>query len=121
MGYDHSKMLFYKDTGEVSEEVWDVLLFELLGEANPSDQQALYNAHMSGNAETKQGIHQHYFPQTLYALQHHVDSFLRDLDKLDERMRGSNDVIHPRLPLLRRHNEFVRETFLTVKARLQQY
>merc|ERR1712232_1091290 len=26
MGYDHSRMLFYKDTGGVSQEVWDVLL-----------------------------------------------------------------------------------------------
>ena len=121
MGYDHSRMLFYRDTGEVSQEVWDVLLYRLLGESNPSDQQALYTAHVNDDVDTKQAIHEHYFPQTLSALQSHVDSFLSDLDKLERKMEGSNDEIHPRLPLLLRHNEFVRQTFLTVKARLQQY
>ena len=30
MGVDFSRMLFYKDTGDISEEVWDVLLYHIL-------------------------------------------------------------------------------------------
>lgn len=46
MGYDHSKMLFYKETGDVSQEVWDVLLYQIL-ESDPATQQQLYNAIIS--------------------------------------------------------------------------
>ena len=119
MGCDHSKMLFYKDTGEVSQEVWDVLLYKILGEADPETQQALYNAHMSNDYETKQQIHEYYYPQTYAALQEHVSSFLKQLDELREKASGRNLEIHPRIPLVMRHNDFVRQTFLMVQQRLQ--
>mmetsp|Transcript_32515 Transcript_32515/g.71371 ORF Transcript_32515/g.71371 Transcript_32515/m.71371 type:complete len:442 (-) Transcript_32515:106-1431(-) len=116
MGYDHSRMLFYKDTGAVSEEVWDVLLFQLL-ENNP-DQQVLYQAQMNGDANTKRSIHEKYYPQTYAALQNHVDSFLNDLDVLSGKAAGKDINEHPRLPLIMGHNEFVRNTFMAVKANL---
>lgn len=116
MGYDHSRMLFGKDTGDVSEEVWDVLLYQLL-ENNP-DQRSLYDAHMNGDFATKQQIHQHYFPETLAALRNHVDTFLNSLDELSAKAVGRDVNDHPRLPLIMRHNEFVRDTFLMVKANL---
>lgn len=119
MGYDHSRMLFYKDTGHVSDEVWDVLLYQLL-ESNPAEQQGFYNAHINGDYETKQSFHGQYFPQTLVALQHHVDSFVHQLDALAAKAEGRDLSIHPRLPLIRRHNDFVRSTFMTVRAQLQQ-
>ncbi|CAB9499232.1 M protein repeat protein [Seminavis robusta] len=119
MGYDQSRMLFYKDTGEVSPEVWDVLLYQVL-ESNPSDQQVLYQAHMNGDFETKQALHGQYFLQTKVALQNHVDSFLNSLQTLSKKAEGRNLEIHPRLPLIMRHNEFVRNTFLLVKANLDQ-
>ena len=119
MGCDHSKMLFYKDTGEVSQEVWDVLLYKILGETDPETQQALYNAHMSNDYDTKQQIHEYYYPQTYAALQEHVTSFLKQLDELTEKASGRNLEIHPRIPLVMRHNEFVRQTFVLVQQRLQ--
>ena len=121
LGYDHSRMLFYKDTGGVSEEVWDVLLYQLL-EGMPDQQQAFYQAHMNGDVNTKQSFHQQYYPQTAAALMNHIDTFLAELDvlcqKATERMRGKRARKHPRLPLILRHNEFVRQTFLTVRAQL---
>mmetsp|Transcript_14775 Transcript_14775/g.29842 ORF Transcript_14775/g.29842 Transcript_14775/m.29842 type:complete len:467 (-) Transcript_14775:420-1820(-) len=118
LGYDFSRMLFYKDTGDISEEVWDVMLYQILGTKNRDVQQTFYNAHMAGDANTKQQIHQQYFADTSTALQTHVDTFLKQLDALSEKGRGKNYNEHPRLPLILKHNEFVRETFLRVKANL---
>lgn len=124
MGYDHSRMLFYKDTGDVSEEVWDVLLYHtILGHQSGGgdDKQAFYQAHMNGDYSTKQSIHETYFSETLYALQSHVDTFLGELEELTEKTNGRDLNTHPRLPLLMRHNTFVRDTFLKVRSRLLEY
>jgi dihydrodipicolinate synthase/N-acetylneuraminate lyase len=118
MGYDHSRMLFYKDTGEVSPEVYDVLLYQILRETNPADMQRLYEAHMRGDVASKQAIHQQYYPQTAAALTKHVNGFLNDLNTLKSKSIGKDPAEHPRLPLIMAHNEFVRETFERVSANL---
>mmetsp|Transcript_34159 Transcript_34159/g.50193 ORF Transcript_34159/g.50193 Transcript_34159/m.50193 type:complete len:433 (-) Transcript_34159:80-1378(-) len=117
MGYDHSRMLFYKDTGDISTEVWDVMLYQNLA-SNRDVQQAFYEAHMQDDAETKGAIHQQYFLETATSLQSHVNSFLTQLDELSEKSYGQDPSEHPRLPLILRHNEFVKTTFLAVKDRL---
>lgn len=117
LGFDFSRMLFYKETGDVSEEVWDIMLYQVLNK-NKADQQAFYNAHMNGDADTKSAIHQHYFAETSTALKNHVDSFLMQLDELSAKSEGKDWNEHPRLPLILKHNEFVKNTFLTVKSRL---
>lgn len=119
MGYDHSQMLFY-NTGDVSEQVYDVLLYQILDREDRQAQQALYDAHMQGDVETKNAIHQQYADQTMVALNKHVDQFLRQLDELSVKAAGKDINEHPRLPLISQHNEFVRETFLSVKARLAE-
>ena len=118
MGYDPSRMLFYKDTGDVSQEVWDVLLYQILGDMDPSQQQALYQAQMNGDYDTKQAIHNQYYPQTSSALLNHIDTFVNQLDALSKKTMGRDPAVHPRLPLIRKHNDFVRESFLTVRQRL---
>ncbi|KAL3932388.1 MAG: hypothetical protein SGARI_003975 [Bacillariaceae sp.] len=118
MGYDPSRMLFFKDTGDVSQEVWDVLLYQILGDMDPSQQQALYQAQMNGDMDTKQSIHDQYFQQTTSALVNHIDSFVNQLDALSRKTEGRDPAVHPRLPLIRKHNDFVRESFLTVRQRL---
>lgn len=120
MGYDYSRMLFFKGTGDVSEEVWDVLLYQNLA-SNRQAQQAFYQAHMTGDAETKSAYHQQYFPETLASLREHVDTFLVQLDELSAKAAGKDFNEHPRLPLIIRHNDFVKETFQAVKASLDQY
>lgn len=118
LGLDFSKMLFYKDSGEISEEVWDVMLYSQVLAQERDVQQQFYQAHMNGDAETKNAIHQHYFMQTSAALQKHVDTFLKQLDDLSAKGVGKDPQEHPRLPLILRHNDFVKTTFMTVKARL---
>ena len=117
LGYDFSRMLFYQGTGEVSPEVWDILLYQRLA-SNRNDQLAFYQAHMNGDEDTKNAIHQHYFADTSAALMKHVDTFLQQLDELSAKGDGKDRNEHPRLPLILRHNEFVKETFLAVKANL---
>lgn len=117
LGYP-SSMLFYNDGG-ISNEVWDVLLHEELGKVNYDEQQAFYQAHMSGDEATKSNYHSQYFPQTLAALQKHVDYILNELGELGVwQMTGLNADRHPRLPLIMRHNEFVKNTFDLVKQNL---
>ncbi|KAL3902941.1 MAG: hypothetical protein SGARI_005605 [Bacillariaceae sp.] len=118
MGYDPSRMLFFKDSGDVSQEVWDVLLYQILGDIDPSQQQELYQAHTTGDFDTKQAIQNQYHPQTSNALLNHIDSFVNQLDQLSRKTEGRDPAVHPRLPLIRRHNDFVRESFLTVRQRL---
>ena len=119
MGYDHSRMLFGKN-GEISQEVYDVVLYRILGEMNVKDQQRFYTAHTQGDYDTKQSIHSRYYQDYTYvALLNHIDTFLYELEKLAEKTVGRDaEITHPRLPLILKHNEFVKQTFLKVKSRL---
>lgn len=117
LGYSFDRMLFYKDTGEVSQEVWDVLLYQYLEKLDTDQRREFYKAHMEGDYASKQSFHQKYYPETNGKLMFHVNSFLEKLDQLNERTRDMDINDHPRAPLVIRHNEFVRDTFLAVKAR----
>ena len=117
MGYAHNRMLFYKDTGDVSEEVWDVLLHQILSASNISKKRALHKAHIDEDYETKQALHEQFYPDTSAKLLDHIDTFINQLDELSAKSAGRDVYEHPRLPLILRHNEFVRNTFLTVRAR----
>lgn len=120
LGLDFSRMIFYHETGEASEEVWDVLLYSKVLKDDRNAQQAFYQAHMNGDTSTKQAIHQQFFGQTLAVLRNHVDTFLKDLEELTQIAITKDPQEHPRIPLILRHNEFVKTTFLTVQQRLQQ-
>ena len=61
IGLSFSRMLFYKDTGEVSEEVYDVLLYQILSEhSNRQAQEEFYNACSTGDVELKNAYHQQF-------------------------------------------------------------
>jgi hypothetical protein len=122
LGYDPRRMLFYKDSGDVSEEVWDVLLYhKVLGDNDDwQTQQAFYQAHISGDTATKQAIHNQYYGQTVQALLQHVEDFLFLLDRLAEKAVGRDLSVHPRLPLVQRHNKYVRDIFMKVRSNLLQ-
>jgi len=121
IGLDFSRMLFYKDTGDITGEVWDVLLYTILEDLEDDDRQtqtAFYNACMQGDEGTKNAIHQQYFPLTSRALQIHVNSFLHQLDELNAKGATYDINEHPRVPIILEHNTFVKETFLRVKNNL---
>ena len=114
--YDYSDLLFSVD-GQVSPAVYDVVLYSILANADDSSlRQKFYQACLSGNDAEKNAYHQEYLPYTLEALQKHVDGMLRTLDELSDRANGYDLSTHPRIPLILKHNEFVRSTFLNVKA-----
>jgi len=117
LGYAENRMLFY-NTGDVSEEVWDILLYMALGENDPEIQQQFYQAHMTGDYATKQYIHEQYYPLTAKKLANHINTFLAELAALEKKVDYGGKVAaddHPRLPLILRHNEFVKNIFLTVR------
>lgn len=120
MGYAHNRMLFYKDTGETSDEVWDVLLHQILSGSNIAKKRKLYQAHLDDDYETKQALHEQYYPETSAKLLEHIDTFIEQLDELSAKSDGRDVNEHPRLPLILSHNEFVRNTFLAVRARYFQ-
>merc|ERR1712176_83243 len=118
LGYDFSDLLFYKDTGDITMPVYDVFLYNVLKQADPSVRQGFYEACMRGDEETKQSYHQEYFPYTKEALQKHVNSFLLDLDRLSSKAQSYDLRTHPRVPVILQHNAFTKETFQRVKANL---
>lgn len=61
LGYNPNRMLFFSDGG-VSSEVWDVLLYSRLEKKQQLEnvKNAFYQAHMSGDEQTKQAIHAQY-------------------------------------------------------------
>lgn len=118
IGFDFTRMLFYKDSGDISEEVWDVVLYSKVLAMKPDVKQQFYDAHMSGDIDLKRAIHQEYMLETSTELKNHVDTFLTQLDILSAKGDGKDLNEHPRLPLILKHNEFVKQTFLNVKARL---
>ena len=127
LGYPNS-MLFYND-GSISNEVWDVLLYELLLKVSlPDEQQQFYQAHMTGDDDDegttiKASYHEQYFAQTFQSIQSHVNYILNELDELGMGLetqiaQGQDATRHPRLPLIMRHNEFVKCTFDNVQQNL---
>jgi len=125
LGYPN-QMLFYND-GSISNEVWDCLLYEELGNQSPAEQQQFHQACMVGDEATKAGYHDQYFPQTLSALREHVAFILNELEELatwqqsvqdKERHADLDATRHPRLPLIKRHNEFVKYSFQLVQQNL---
>jgi len=118
IGLSYSRMLFYKDTGEVSEEVYDVILYQILSDKNKQQKNEFYNACVNGDAATKAAYHQQYMGETMSKLKKHVDGFLKDLDELAAKAATKDLAEHPRLPLIVAHNDNARQTFLRVKEQI---
>ena len=120
VGYDTDKMLFFKDNGAITEEVWDVMLYSRL-ERKPAleaDRRAFYEAHMRGDKDTKVAIQNKYMASTCRALQRHVDGILAEIADLNVKTNSFDASTHPRLPLIQKHNYMVADTFTKVKANL---
>jgi len=116
-GKDFSKMLFYKN-GAISEEVWDVVLYDKVLRNKPDVRQQFYNAHIQGDGATKQAIHDAFIMETSSRVKAHVDQFLEQIDALNNKTIGKDVSKHPRLPIIMEHNDFVRTTFEAVKGNL---
>ena len=122
IGYEPSRMLFGTQNGDIAPEVWDVMLYSRLERkaALEGDKNAFYQAVISGNEQTKQAIHAKYLRDTTRAMQRHVNFILSELAELQVKTNAYDSSKHPRLPVIRRHNEMVVSTFQKVKATLDQ-
>mmetsp|Transcript_30065 Transcript_30065/g.67813 ORF Transcript_30065/g.67813 Transcript_30065/m.67813 type:complete len:430 (-) Transcript_30065:56-1345(-) len=118
MGYTFGNLLFYRDSGEVSPEVYDVILYQILKENDPSQAQEFYQSVMNGDEQTKNSYVENYWSYIKEELQKHVDGTLRDLDKWSSKASSYDINTHPRVPLILQHNSFVKETFTRVKNNL---
>ncbi|OEU20387.1 ribulose-1,5-bisphosphate carboxylase-like protein [Fragilariopsis cylindrus CCMP1102] len=117
LGYDFSNLLFFKDTGDMSSEVYDVVLYGILAQ-DENLKQGFYQACMNGDQDTKQQYLEQYYPNIIDALRTHVDGTLIELDQLSQKANSYDPSTHPRVPVILQHNAFVKETFLRVKANL---
>merc|ERR1712151_1450421 len=96
----------------------DVLLYAKELKNDMETKRAFYDAHVRGDAEPKNAMHNQCMGQTANELKMHVDAFLEQLTVLTGKADDKNWNEHPRLPLILRHNEFVRTTFEKVKLRV---
>ena len=122
IGYHPSRLLFYTENGGISPEVWDVMLYSKLERKSEWEhyRQAFYNAHMSGDQNTKSQIHMEFQKFTVSWLLTHVNGILAEIAELAVKMNAYDSSKHPRLPLLRKHNNLVASTFQKVRANLEQ-
>ncbi|KAL7547212.1 hypothetical protein ACHAWF_010530 [Thalassiosira exigua] len=117
LGYSFADLLFFKN-GDISPQVYDVVLYHVLKSNDASLAQEYYQAVMNGNEATKNQYQEQYWQYTKEELQKHVDGLLIDLDKWSALAQTYDRNTHPRVPIILQHNGFVKETFLKVKANL---
>lgn len=121
LGFEYDRMVFSVDSGDVAQEVWDVMLYLNLGKSDVNAQQQFYQAHMTSDEQTKAQIHQQYAGQTVYSLLEHVSEVLDEVAECQDTMdQGGMGLKHENLPTIRIHNEFVRQVFSKVQKNLQQ-
>lgn len=94
------------------------MLYTMLGEQDPNAQQQFAQAHRSGDANTKQEFHQYYLTQTATALVNHIDEMLGEIQYCDQKL--SSGQVFENMQMIANHNEVVRQTFLKVRANLEQ-
>lgn len=119
LGYDVAKMTFNTKDGSFSEELWDFVLYSLL-EQVPQIQEAFYQAHVSGNQNTKDSIRRKFYLETCIMLKKHVDKTLLEMNELNQKIDGYDMEEHELLPLIRRNNVFVAQVFSKVKHNVDQ-
>ena len=119
MKFGFKDLLFYKN-GEISPQVYDLVLYSIL-KTDPNFELApFFDACMNGDEETKNAYHGQYFSYTLDYLKGHVDTTLATLDTLSAKAATYDPASHPRAPLILQHNAFVKQTFEAVKYNLDQ-
>lgn len=120
LGFVHEKMVFYVENGAIADPVWDVMLYITLEKTDQAAKRQFYDAHMRGDEQTKANLHQMYRAETTTGLLEHVDAMLSELASRDALIQQQSGLQHPHLPMIKQHNDFVRETFMKVRYGLAQ-
>jgi hypothetical protein len=119
IGYDVSAMTFNTTDGSFTEEVWDFLLFSLL-EQVPELQELYHKSHISGDKSAKDSLRRKFYLETCIMLKKHVDKTLLEMDKLIDKVDQQDLSKHELLPMIRKNNVFVAQTFSKVKYRVDR-
>jgi len=114
IGLSYSRMLFFP-TGEISPEIFDVLTYQILGEKNRQEQKVFYEACLNGDDGTKAVYLNQYYYEIYGRIKKHVDKFLNELSELEGKAVRVDENSHPRIGMIREHNNFVKDIFLAVK------
>jgi hypothetical protein len=118
---DRSKMVYRTVDGGIAIAVWDCILYTLLAQV-PQEQELFYSAHLKGNTEEKLLFHKKYGLEEALTVKNHVEATaneFKDLVTKIDAMSEEEQASHPRLPMIRRHNRFLFETFDKVKDRVK--
>jgi len=120
LGYELKDVLFQTDTGEISPQVWDVFLYDILQKNDPNAAQQFYMACQNNDEGTKEQYKGEYLPYTVEALKQHVYSILSDAENLTMKAQSYDINLHPRVPVIVAHNQLVSQTFTMTAALLEQ-
>lgn len=91
------------------------LLGQILGEKNRQDQKVFYEACLNGDDETKGVYLNQYYYEIYDRMKKHIDKFLNELTELEGKAVRVDENSHPRIGMIREHNNFVKDIFLAVK------
>mmetsp|Transcript_18259 Transcript_18259/g.52227 ORF Transcript_18259/g.52227 Transcript_18259/m.52227 type:complete len:507 (+) Transcript_18259:52-1572(+) len=117
---DRSSMI-YRDDGAISNAVWDSTLYVTLAQ-KPDEQRAFYEARINDDAELFQALHRKYRLEIALSLKNHAEAVLQTeyLVPTDQELSKINVKEHPQLPMILKHNRFMRKVFGNVKDRLEK-
>ena len=117
---DRSAMI-YRDDGAISNAVWDSTLYVTLSQ-KPEEQAAFYEARINDDAEAFQTLHRKYRLEIALSLKNHAEAVLQTeyLVPTDQELSKIDVKEHPRLPMILKHNRFMRKVFGNVKDRLEK-
>ena len=131
---DRSKMVYRTQDGAISNTVWDTVLYSLLEQQVAGNAQVeatreeFYQAHVTGDEETKAAIRERYILESSMTLRNHVDRTLKEFNELVDKVdaiieaSGDKDMVnkeYPRLDMIHKHNKFVQGVFQKVQQRLE--
>ena len=120
LGYDFKDLLFDVNTGDISSQVWDVFLYELLQNNDEGAANEFWIACKTNDEDVKQEYHTYYFEYTLYALKEHVNGVLGDVTYLTMNAQNYDVSLHRRIPNIIAHNNLVYDTFVMTSSMLEQ-
>jgi hypothetical protein len=125
---DRSEMVYRTDGGGgISNSIWDCIIYTLLNQV-PNEQKIFYEAYLKKDRMTLAQFHQKYLLEAVLTLRPHVMNSVGEERELLGRIDGivgevrSNGQdpykIHPRLMMIRQHNQFLCDVFDSVRQRL---
>ncbi len=126
---DRAEMVYRTEDGSISNAIWDCVLYTLLNQV-PLEQREFYQAYASRDYVTLKKYHEKYLLEAALTLRPHVMNnigeqreLLGRIDGIIEMVESTGDYIsdvHPRLLMIRKHNEFLCNVFEMVREQLDK-